>query len=116
MPLVLQYKQDVHTPAISLELRRKIDELRRIDPQAAFWLLDGSEPLLNLLTSGDRACLCHEPTLTWSRNEDEDEDADGAGEKMVSFILENGEEDEIPAECVIDVGPAIDAFVEFFES
>src|SRR5688572_15912830 len=111
MGLVLQYNQEFHEPATSADLRRMIDDFRASDPEAAFWLLDKAEPLLNLLTSGDRACLCYEPTLTWSKNPqptDEDE--------MVPFQLENGQEDDIPAECVIDVGPAIDAFVEFFET
>ncbi len=79
---------------------------------SAFWLHCDDEPALSLLLHGDRATLCYEPGLRWSRNPDPDVDPMAT----VEFQLENGQIDAMPLDTVVSVDAGIAAFAHFLET
>lgn len=109
----LQYYQDCFTPHNAEECAALIRQLHTPEKEfAAFWLCQADVLILGLFIHGDVACLCHKPTLSWSRNKS----PGVAPDETVTFELENGERDEIPADTCVPTEQAISAFLEFYRT
>ena len=111
--MLLQYYQDFFTPRNAEECAAIIRQLHTPEKEyAAFWLYKGDVPVLGLFIHGNIACLCHEPTLTWSKNQA----LEVTPGETVTFELENGEKDGISLDACVPSEQAISAFLDFYRT